>query len=138
MSGFVPALLESGADVSSYLISLRRLGRMLDAVEAALLSVTQPTRPIVPVVLSGGSGSRLWPVSRASFPKQLWPLLTERTMLQETVLRARGAGFAAPVLVCNEEHRFLVAEQMREAKILACVECYRSTWTPGAATIARA
>ena len=89
---------------------------MLDAVEAALLSVTQPTRPIVPVMLSGGSGSRLWPVSRASFPKQLWPLLTERTMFQETVLRARGAGFAAPVLVCNEEHQFLAAEQMREAK----------------------
>ena len=90
---------------------------MLDAVEAALLSVTQPARPIVPVVLSGGSGSRLWPVSRASFPKQLWPLLTERSLLQETVLRARGEGFAAPVLVCNEEHRFLIAEQLREAGV---------------------
>ena len=90
---------------------------MLDVVQAALLAVTEPTRPIVPVVLSGGSGSRLWPVSRASFPKQLWPLVGERTMLQETVLRARGAGFAAPVVVCNEEHRFLIAEQLRQAGI---------------------
>ncbi len=69
---------------------------------------------IVPVVLSGGSGSRLWPVSRASFPKQLWPLVSERTMLQDTVLRADGAEFGAPVVVCNQEHRFLIAEQLRE------------------------
>ena len=69
---------------------------------------------IVPVVLSGGSGSRLWPVSRASFPKQLWPLVSERTMLQETVLRAVGPGFAPPVVVCNQEHRFLIAEQLRD------------------------
>ena len=72
------------------------------------------TSPIVPVVLSGGSGSRLWPVSRASFPKQLWPLISDRTMLQETALRATGAGFADPVVVCNQEHRFLIAEQLRE------------------------
>ncbi len=69
---------------------------------------------IVPVVLSGGSGSRLWPVSRASFPKQLWPLISDRTMLQETALRAVGDGFAPPVVVCNQEHRFLIAEQLRE------------------------
>ena len=69
---------------------------------------------IVPVVLSGGSGSRLWPVSRASFPKQLWPLISDRTMLQETALRATGKGFADPVVVCNQEHRFLIAEQLRE------------------------
>ena len=72
---------------------------------------------IVPVVLSGGSGTRLWPVSRESFPKQLWPLLSERTLLQDTVLRGSGPGFAAPVVVCNEEHRFLIAEQIREAGI---------------------
>ena len=72
---------------------------------------------IVPVILSGGSGSRLWPVSRASFPKQLWPLISERTMLQETALRGVGAGFAPPVIVCNQEHRFLIAEQLREAGI---------------------
>ncbi len=68
----------------------------------------------MPVVLSGGSGSRLWPVSRASFPKQLWPLISDRTMLQETALRAVGDDFAPPVVVCNQEHRFLIAEQLRE------------------------
>ena len=73
--------------------------------------------PIVPVILSGGSGSRLWPISRASFPKQYWPLVSERTLMQDTVLRGSGAGFAAPVIVCNESHRFLVAEQMRSAGI---------------------
>ena len=72
---------------------------------------------IVPVILSGGSGSRLWPVSRASFPKQLWPLISERSMLQETALRGVGEGFAPPIIVCNHEHRFLIAEQMREAGI---------------------
>ena len=71
----------------------------------------------MPVILSGGSGTRLWPVSRESFPKQLWPLISERSMLQETALRATGAGFAPPVVVCNEEHRFLIAEQLREAGI---------------------
>ncbi|MBE7210639.1 MAG: mannose-1-phosphate guanylyltransferase/mannose-6-phosphate isomerase [Gluconacetobacter diazotrophicus] len=74
-----------------------------------------PPAPVIPVILSGGSGSRLWPVSRASFPKQLWPLISERTMLQETALRGRG--LAAPVVVCNHEHRFLIAEQLRDAGI---------------------
>ncbi|HLB96804.1 MAG TPA: sugar phosphate nucleotidyltransferase, partial [Acetobacteraceae bacterium] len=68
---------------------------------------------IVPVILSGGSGTRLWPVSRESFPKQLWPLLSDRSLIQETALRARGPGFAPPIVVCNEGHRFLIAEQMR-------------------------
>lgn len=72
-----------------------------------------PTDPIVPVILCGGSGSRLWPLSREGFPKQFWPLLSERTMLQETAARAEGPGFRAPIVVCNEEHRFLVAEQLR-------------------------
>ncbi len=73
--------------------------------------------PIVPVILSGGSGTRLWPVSRESFPKQLWPLVSDRTMLQETALRGVGAGFRPPVIVCNQEHRFLIAEQMRTVGI---------------------
>jgi mannose-1-phosphate guanylyltransferase / mannose-6-phosphate isomerase len=73
---------------------------------------------IVPVILSGGSGTRLWPVSRESFPKQLWPLLSERTLIQDTAMRAQGPGFAAPVVVCNEEHRFLIAEQLREVGIV--------------------
>jgi mannose-1-phosphate guanylyltransferase/mannose-6-phosphate isomerase len=72
---------------------------------------------IVPVILSGGSGTRLWPVSRESFPKQLWPLVSNHTLLQETAHRATGPDFAAPVVVCNQEHRFLIAEQLREAGI---------------------
>ena len=72
---------------------------------------------IVPVILSGGSGTRLWPVSRESFPKQLWPLISELSLLQETALRARGPGFAPPIVVCNQEHRFLIAEQLRAAGI---------------------
>ena len=76
-----------------------------------------PQDKVVPVVLSGGVGTRLWPLSREGFPKQFWPLLGEATMLQETVGRARGAGFAPPVVVCAEAQRFLVAEQLREAGI---------------------
>ena len=68
---------------------------------------------IVPVILSGGSGTRLWPVSRESFPKQFWPLVSELSMIQEAAARAQRPGFAAPIVVCNQEHRFVVAEQMR-------------------------
>jgi len=75
------------------------------------------TQHILPVILSGGSGTRLWPVSRESFPKQLWPLTSERSLLQETALRATGSGFAPPMVVCNDEHRFLIAEQLRIAGI---------------------
>jgi mannose-1-phosphate guanylyltransferase/mannose-6-phosphate isomerase len=75
------------------------------------------TSHIIPVILSGGSGTRLWPVSRESFPKQLWPLISDHTLLQETALRARGNCFAPPVVVCNQEHRFLIAEQLRAAGI---------------------
>ena len=77
--------------------------------------MTEPR--IVPVILSGRSGTRLWPVSRESFPKQLWPLVSDRTMMQETALRAVSAEFAPPIVVCNQEHRFLIAEQLREAGI---------------------
>ncbi len=73
---------------------------------------------IVPVILSGGSGSRLWPVSRESFPKQFWGLLNhDRSMIVETALRGSGPGFTPPLVVCNVEHRFLVAEQLRDAGI---------------------
>lgn len=69
---------------------------------------------IHPVILCGGSGTRLWPLSRSAFPKQFLPLASERTMLQETVTRLDGLeGVAAPIVICNEDHRFLVAEQMR-------------------------
>ncbi len=72
---------------------------------------------IVPVILSGGTGSRLWPLSREANPKQFWPLLSKRTMVQETAGRAHGTGFAPPVIVVGEAHRFLVAEQLREVGI---------------------
>ncbi len=76
-----------------------------------------PVAPVVPVILSGGSGTRLWPVSRESFPKQFWPLVSDRSMIEETARRALGTGFAAPIVVCNQDHRFIVAEQMRLAGI---------------------
>ncbi|HTU55360.1 MAG TPA: mannose-1-phosphate guanylyltransferase/mannose-6-phosphate isomerase [Acetobacteraceae bacterium] len=72
---------------------------------------------IVPVILSGGAGTRLWPLSRESFPKPLWPLLSERSLIQATALRASGAEFAPPLIVAGEAHRFLIAEQMQEAGI---------------------
>ena len=72
-------------------------------------------KPIFPVILSGGTGSRLWPMSRALLPKQFLPLISARTMLQETVLRLSGLpDCLRPVVVSNSEHRFLVAEQLRE------------------------
>jgi len=70
---------------------------------------------IVPVILSGGSGTRLWPLSREHYPKQLLVLTGGMTMLQETAMRLDGVADQAPALVvCNEEHRFLVAEQLRQ------------------------
>ena len=69
----------------------------------------------VPVVLCGGSGTRLWPLSRSHLPKQFLPLVSERTMLQETVARLQGLAEAqAPIAIANDEHRFLAAEQLRE------------------------
>src|SRR5260221_14286436 len=77
-------------------------------------------RAIVPVILCGGSGSRLWPVSRQLLPKQFLPLVTGRTLLQDTVLRARKvAGEAQMIVICNEAHRFLVADQLSEVDIKA-------------------
>lgn len=73
---------------------------------------------IYPVVLSGGAGTRLWPLSREQHPKQLLCLTGNHTLLQDTALRAKAvAGSADPLFVCNEEHRFLVAEQARELGI---------------------
>jgi mannose-1-phosphate guanylyltransferase/mannose-6-phosphate isomerase len=73
---------------------------------------------LYPVILSGGSGTRLWPLSRAALPKQFLPLVTDKTMLQETILRLQGLqDMAPPLLVCNNEHRFLAAEQLREINV---------------------
>jgi mannose-1-phosphate guanylyltransferase/mannose-6-phosphate isomerase len=72
---------------------------------------------LIPVILSGGAGTRLWPLSRELHPKQLLALTGERTMIQQTALRLEGLAAAAPVVVCNEAHRFLVAEQLRQLGI---------------------
>jgi mannose-1-phosphate guanylyltransferase/mannose-6-phosphate isomerase len=74
---------------------------------------------LIPVILSGGAGTRLWPLSRELYPKQFLPLTGPRTMIQETALRAQGlASAAGPIVVCNEAHRFLVAEQLRQVGIV--------------------
>jgi mannose-1-phosphate guanylyltransferase/mannose-6-phosphate isomerase len=68
---------------------------------------------LYPVILSGGSGTRLWPLSRAALPKQFLPLVSEKTLFQETLQRLENfPDMAAPLVVCNQEHRFLAAEQM--------------------------
>ena len=72
---------------------------------------------LTPIILSGGAGTRLWPLSRELYPKQLLALTGEKTMIQQTALRLEGLSAAAPVVVCNEAHRFLVAEQLREIRI---------------------
>jgi len=84
--------------------------------------MTDETLPIgrfklYPVILSGGAGARLWPLSRRAFPKQFLALASERSMVQETALRVAGAEFGAPTVVCNDGHRFIVAEHLREIGI---------------------
>lgn len=68
---------------------------------------------IWPVLMAGGSGTRLWPMSRGLFPKQFMPLAGERTMLQATLERLKGPLFHPPSILCNDDHRFIVAEQLR-------------------------
>lgn len=68
---------------------------------------------ITPVIMAGGSGSRLWPLSRTLYPKQFLALTGEQTMLQQTVSRLADLDVTAPLVICNEEHRFIVAEQLR-------------------------
>lgn len=71
---------------------------------------------LVPVIMAGGSGTRLWPLSRTLYPKQFLSLTGEYTMLQDTVARLRGLEHQSPVVICNEEHRFIVAEQLRQRR----------------------
>lgn len=73
--------------------------------------------PIIPVILSGGSGTRLWPVSREAYPKQFLPLVGKDTMLQATWKRVAAIAGAAPIVVANQEHRFMAAEQLRECDV---------------------
>ena len=72
---------------------------------------------VQPVILCGGSGSRLWPLSREQFPKQLLALTNQYSLLQNTILRVNGLQSAAPILVSNENHRFVVAEQLRAVDV---------------------
>ena len=75
---------------------------------------------IVPVILAGGSGTRLWPLSREMHPKQLINIINEKTMLQETLIRLSGLeDIGNPIVICNDNHRFIVAEQLREIEITA-------------------
>jgi len=86
---------------------------------------------LTPVILSGGAGTRLWPLSRELYPKQLLALTGQRTMIQDTALRLKGLEAAAPIIVCNDAHRFLVAEQMRqisqEPRAIVLEPCGRNT-----------
>ncbi|MCK4674847.1 MAG: NTP transferase domain-containing protein, partial [Gammaproteobacteria bacterium] len=73
---------------------------------------------ITPVVLSGGSGTRLWPLSRKSHPKQLLPLLNQTSLLQDTINRLDGLdNIDQTVVICNEDYRFMVAQQVRSTNI---------------------
>ena len=73
---------------------------------------------ITPVVLAGGSGTRLWPLSRQLYPKQFMQLVEPHTLLQSTLLRLSPLdGIQPPIIICNDEHRFIVAEQLREIGI---------------------
>jgi mannose-1-phosphate guanylyltransferase len=72
---------------------------------------------LIPIILSGGSGTRLWPLSRKMYPKQFLSLLHDETMLQKTLSRLNGLEHTAPTVVCNNEHRFIVAEQARQSGI---------------------
>ncbi|WP_340570052.1 mannose-1-phosphate guanylyltransferase/mannose-6-phosphate isomerase [Stenotrophomonas sp. G106K1] len=73
--------------------------------------------PILPVILSGGSGTRLWPLSREAYPKQFLPLVGDATMLQATWNRVAAIAGKAPIIVANQEHRFMAAEQLRECSV---------------------
>ncbi|MBT3917148.1 MAG: mannose-1-phosphate guanylyltransferase/mannose-6-phosphate isomerase, partial [Rhodospirillaceae bacterium] len=75
------------------------------------------TGNIYPVILSGGTGTRLWPLSRTLYPKQLQPLHSDLSLLQETASRLQGEPFAAPLIICNQEHRFIVAEHLHSIEI---------------------
>lgn len=80
-----------------------------------MTSVNFPKLPISPIIMCGGSGTRLWPLSRAQFPKQFLALVNDSSMLQDTLVRL-PAKHQAPVFICNEDHRFLVAEQVKQVQ----------------------
>ena len=69
---------------------------------------------LIPIILSGGAGTRLWPLSWGDHPKQFLPLVTDKTMIQETLLRLKGLELGSPIISCGEGHRFMVAQQIGE------------------------
>ncbi len=75
---------------------------------------------ILPIILAGGSGTRLWPLSRQLYPKQFLQLKGQNSLLQQTLYRVSGDRFDNPLIICNENHRFLAAEQMRQSGFEAC------------------
>ncbi|MCL1077748.1 mannose-1-phosphate guanylyltransferase/mannose-6-phosphate isomerase [Parashewanella spongiae] len=75
---------------------------------------------ILPIIMAGGSGTRLWPLSRQLFPKQFLSINGKRSMLQDTFFRINELDHLAPIIICNEEHRFVVAEQLRTEEINGC------------------
>jgi mannose-1-phosphate guanylyltransferase/mannose-6-phosphate isomerase len=78
---------------------------------------------LIPVILSGGSGSRLWPLSRTRLPKQFLPLVSAQSMFQDTISRLRGiADTAAPIVVCSNDHRFLAADQLQQIGVTALAQ----------------
>ena len=79
------------------------------------MSAVENTLTLVPVILSGGSGTRLWPMSRQLYPKQFIPLIGKESLFQATLRRLEGLrSMGPPVVVCNHEHRFMAAEQLRQ------------------------
>ena len=79
---------------------------------------------MIPVIMSGGNGTRLWPLSRKHKPKQFISLFGEHTMFQDTLLRLDGLdGVSAPIVVCNNDHRFMVAEQLHELEEIGRASC---------------
>ncbi len=93
--------------------------------------MTKFSSTVVPVILAGGSGTRLWPLSRTDYPKQFLALGSELSLLQQTVARFENADVAAPVIVCSEKHRFLTAEQLQamgvENAAIMLEPCARNT-----------
>jgi mannose-1-phosphate guanylyltransferase/mannose-6-phosphate isomerase len=86
-------------------------------IDKSVMPVAPVQPKIHPILLSGGSGSRLWPISRESYPKQLLCLASGQSMIQDTASRVTGDGFAAPLVVCNDDHRFIIAEQLRQINL---------------------
>lgn len=88
---------------------------------------------LIPIILSGGAGTRLWPLSWGDHPKQFLPLVSERTMIQETLLRLNGLEIGSPVISCGEGHRFMVAQQIGE--VMGEMKTLKQVQGDGAPTI---